>query len=308
MNALKLDITTRGIAYQLATHAPRVLVALAALLGASSCVSAKRYEDAQTAAFTHAEARQTEYDRRRVAEQRVSELNAELERQGRMLEQGESSLANSKLETTVALKDRDSAELMIDQLRSDLARAGQHMAWFSGEKRDLGKALLLAEQRMVDVDRASGKLAELIGAGRDLALVLGDGGGMGDLGLAAKDGRVELEVPAARLFAEGSDALIVDAAPVLAGVARVASAHEPLKITLRAPGDADLEQKRAQRLTQALSERGLAEGRCSIELTPAAAAAAPAPAPAPAPVNPEGPAAEPAAPQPAKPYVFAFAP
>ena len=63
------NIETTALLYQLAAHTPRVLVALAALVGATSCVSAKRYEDAQTAAWTHAEARQVEQDRRRAAEQ-----------------------------------------------------------------------------------------------------------------------------------------------------------------------------------------------------------------------------------------------
>jgi len=299
---------TSLIAYEIATHAPRLLVKLAtlsALVGAASgCVSAKRYEDAETAARMHAEQRQVEQDRRRAAEQRVAELNAELERQVRLAESKESSLASSKLETTVALKEREAADLLIDQLRSDLARAGDHLAWFSNEKRDLGKALLLAQQRMDAVDRAGAELGELIGAGRDLALELGDGGSMGELTLSARDGRVELEVPAVRLFAEGADALVVDAAPVLAGVARVAAGHETLKLVLRAPGDGELHQKRLQSLSQALTERGVAADRVTTELTPGGEAA---PAPAPAPAPDEG-ATEAPSPAPAKPYVIGFSP
>src|SRR5262249_12228797 len=136
---------------------------------------------------------------------------------------------------------------------------------------------------MSEVERASGQLAELIGASRDLALLLGDGQSMGDLGLSARDGRVELEVPAARLFAEASDALIVNAAPVLAAVARAAGAQHPLSVVLHAPGDSEPHKKRAQALLQALVERGVVKDRCSVELTPGAdvpaAAATPAGAP-----------------------------
>ncbi|HVJ19558.1 MAG TPA: hypothetical protein VM686_29260 [Polyangiaceae bacterium] len=317
MKPLNFELPSSAVTYQICTLAPRVLVqfaALAALIGATTgCVSAKRYEDAESAARFQAEGRQAEYDRRVAAEERVRELSARLAQQEQAMAQSQSNLASSKFETTAALKERESASLLIEQLQSDLARAGDHLAWFSKEKRDLGKALLLAEQRMDDVDRASGQLGELIGAGRDLALVLGDGsGGLGELGLSARDGRVELEVPVVRLFAEGSEALVVDAAPVLAGVARVASAHEPLKLVLRAPGDSELHQKRADGLSQALIERGVAQARVSIELTPGgepvpAAAAAPQPSEGSAEAAPEAPAAQPTA-APLKPYVFAFAP
>jgi hypothetical protein len=320
MKALNFESLAATSVYELATFAPRVLVQLAgvaALAGLlNGCVSAKRYEDVESAARAQAEARQAEQDKRRAAEQRIAELSAELENKVGAVELGQSNLASSKLETTVALKQRESAEQLIDQLRSDLARAGDHLAWFSSEKRDLGKALLLAEQRMDDVERASGKLGELIGASRDLALLLGDGESMGELSLGARDGAVELEVPAVRLFAEGSDALVVEAAPVLAGVARSAAAHEALRVVLRAPGDSALHQKRAERLALALTERGVAATRVSSELTPggeAAPAAAPTEAKAAAaPGEEAAPAAPVAAPEPTsaplKPYTFVFVP
>src|SRR5688572_4234979 len=58
------------VTIELIAFAPRLLVklaALGALVGAASgCVSAKRYEDAESAARLHAEGRQAEYDRRRA--------------------------------------------------------------------------------------------------------------------------------------------------------------------------------------------------------------------------------------------------
>lgn len=307
MNAQQSETFSAAAAYQVLTFAPRLVVKLATVAALSGllngCVSAKRYEEAESAVRAQAEARQAEQERRRQAEQRVAALSAELERQGQAVAQSQSSLASSKLETTVALKEREAAEQLVTQLRNDLARAGDHLAWFSSEKRDLGKALLLAEQRIDDVERASQRLGQLIGASRDLALLLGEAETMGELSLGARDGRVELEVPAVRLFAEGGEALVVDAAPVLAGVARVAAAHEPLKLVVRAPGDGELHQKRVERLSQALAERGVAADRVSTELTPGGE-------PKPAPAGAEQAAAaavEPTA-APLKPYVFAFAP
>ncbi|HEV8248051.1 MAG TPA: hypothetical protein VGP93_19890 [Polyangiaceae bacterium] len=306
-----------ALAFELLTFAPRILVQLAAVAALSGlfygCVPAKQYEQAETAARQQAEARKHDREKLRSAEQRIAELSSDLERKYVAIEQGQSTLASSKLETTVALKDREAAQQMVEQLQSDLARAGDHLAWFSSEKNDLGKALLLAEQRMDDVERASAKLGDLIGVSRDLALMLGDSQSMGDLSLSAKDGVVLLEVPEARLFAEGSEALVVDAAPVLAGVARASSAHEPLKLALRPPGSAALDKARAGRLSEALAERGVTRARIAVELpepsaAPAATPAEPAMVPAPDPAGTVAVAPATPAPLTAKSYVFAFVP
>ncbi len=302
--------------YEIATLAPRVLVHLAAVAALSGlvygCVPAKQYEQAETAAREQAEARKLLVVKLQEAEQRAAMLSAALERKHQALENEQSSLEASKFETTVALKDREAAQQLVDQLRSDLARAGDHLAWFSTEKRDLGKALLLAEQRMDAVEDASQKLGELIGMSRDLSLLLGENQGMGDLALGAKDGVVLLEVPESRLFAQGVDALVVDAAPILAGVARASSAHETLKLEVRAPGAMELDKARAGRLADALAERGVVRARVSVSVPsePAPAAAPPA-APAAAPVTAgetDAAVAPPPAPAVAQKYVLAFVP
>ncbi len=307
---------TAATLFELATFAPRVLVHLAAVAALSGfiygCVPAKQYEKAETAAREQAEARKQLMVKLQQAEQRAAMLSVELDRKHQALEHEQSTLDASKLETTVALKDREAAQELVMQLRSDLARAGDHLAWFSTEKRDLGKALLLAEQRMDDVEHASQKLVELVGMSRDLSLLLGENQSMGDLVLGSKDGVVLLEVPESRLFAAGVDALVVDAAPVLAGVARASGAHEPLKIEIRAPGGSELDKARATRLSEALAERGIARARIALDVPNAPAAVTPVPAPAPAadeatePVA--APVAEPAPPAVPKNYVIAFVP
>jgi hypothetical protein len=102
----------------------------------------------------------------------------------------------------------------------------------------------------------------------------------------------------------------------------VAGAHEPLRIVVLAPGDSALHQERAKALKQALTERGVAEARCSVDLTAGSepAAAAPAADAGSSEDDPEGmaddvPAADEvagaeAAPasQPQEPYVFALSP
>ncbi len=274
----------KKLIWHLATSAPRILIQLASV-GAvaglvSSCVPAKQYDEARSAFEAESAARQEETQKRAAAEARLATLTAELEKKQGELDAERANLAASKLESTMALKDREAASQLVSQLQSDLARAGDHLTWFSNEKRDLGKALLLAQERMDRVERASRDLGEMVGMGRDLALLLGENQGMGELSLGARDGRVVLEAPEGRLFAEGADALVVDAAPVLAAIARAANDHQSLKVTIAAPGASELETRRAARLMTALADRGVPRERMTsevIELTPPAKEGAEAP-------------------------------
>jgi flagellar motor protein MotB len=277
----------KKLIWHLATSAPRILVQLASVAAvaglASSCVPAKQYDEARSAFEAESASRKQEMQKREAAEARLAALSAELEKKQGELDAERANLAASKLESTVALKDREAASQLVTQLQSDLARAGDHLAWFSSEKRDLGKALLLAQERMDRVERASRELGEMVGVGRDLALLLGENQGMGELSLGAQDGRLVLEAPEGRLFAEGADALVVDAASVLAAIARAANDHQSLKLTIAAPGASELETRRAARLMTALADRGLLRERMTsevIELAPAKADAAEQTAPA----------------------------
>jgi flagellar motor protein MotB len=287
----------KKLIWHLATSAPRVLVQLAsvaALAGlASSCVPAKQYDEARGAFEAESASRKQEMQKREAAEARLAVLTAELEKKQGELDAERASLAASKLESTMALKDREAASQLVTQLQSDLARAGDHLAWFSSEKRDLGKALLLAQERMDRVERASRDLGEMVGMGRDLALLLGENQGMGELSLGAQDGRVVLETPEGRIFAEGADALVVDAAPLLAAIARAANDHQSLKLTIAAPGASELETRRAARLMTALADRGVPRERMMSEVIEVTAPAK------------EGAAEPPAAP---RLYAFRFSP
>ena len=145
---------------------PRILLQLArigALAGlASSCVPAKQYDEARSAFEAESASRQQEAQKREAAEGRLAALSVELENKQRELDAERARLAAEKLENTMALKDREAASQLVTQLQSDLARAGDHLAWFSSEKRDLGKALLLAQERMDRLERAGRELGEMV--------------------------------------------------------------------------------------------------------------------------------------------------
>jgi outer membrane protein OmpA-like peptidoglycan-associated protein len=240
------------------------------------CVSARHYEEARSVAESETAAHGRTRARLESAVQRIHTLEAELARKEKSIADSESAAAQSKLDTTVAQKEREAAAMLVDQLRSELARAGDHLSSSSREKRDLQQALLLAEQRMLGIELAGKNLGELVAVTRDLALLLEPELEKAELALGAKDGQIVIETDADRLFAPNGDALVAGAAPVLAAVGKASSAHPTLRVIVREPPCAPLAAARAKSLGDALRERGVAASRLSL---PSARSEQPAAAP-----------------------------
>lgn len=280
---------------------------LAVGVGMARCVPAKSYDEARSAAETELTAHGRTRARLEAAHERIRTLEQSLAERERALETGASSVAEAKLETVVASKDREAAMELVEQLRSELARTGNHLVAYSDEKRDLSRALMLAEERVRAIEAAERNLAELVATTRDLSLALGPGFTDSGLEVGARDGQVVLRVPKNKLFAEGSDALVVDAAPVLGAVSKVTHGHPKLSVVLRKPEGDPLAAARVARLGAAFVDRGIPEARLrlpSVEpvAAPVAAEAAPegvvvvatppAAAPAEAPVPSAAPASD----------------
>jgi hypothetical protein len=285
----------------------RFVSVLALGVGMTKCVPAKSYDEARTAAETEFTAHGRTRQRLEAAHERIRALEQSLVERERALETGESSVAAAKLETIVASKDKEAAMDLVEQLRSELARTGSHLTAFSNEKRDLARAVMLAEERVKNLEAAEKNMDELLATARDLTAALGATDKDG-IELGAQDGQLALSIPASRLFAEGSDSLVVDAAPLLGAISTVANEHPRIRVVLGAPEADALGPARVVRLGQALVLRGVPEARLelpAVEPKTAPVAAEPAPSPsadvAAAPGTPDVPAtpanpAEPAAP------------
>jgi hypothetical protein len=299
----------------------RVASVLALGIGLTSCVPAKSYDEARTAAETEFTAHARTRARLETAHQRVQVLEQTLAERERALETGESSAAEAKLETIVLSKDKEAALALVEQLRSELARTGSHLHAYSDEKRDLARALMLAEERVRAIEAAERNLAELVTTASALSLALGPSLEDGSVEIGARAGEIVVSVPSSKLFAEGSDALVVDAAPVLGAVAKVSVEHTAVRVVLRAPEGAPLGEQRVMRLGAALRDRGVPESRLVLPsvptrseepaIAPDASAKAspsdpnPANAPAPGDAAPAPSVAEPAPEAPAR-YEIAF--
>jgi len=283
---------------------------LALTVGMASCVPAKNYDEARTAAETEFSAHGKTRSRLEAAHQRIQTLEQTLAERERALETGESSVAAAKLETIVVGKDREAAVQLVEQLRSELARTGNHLVAYSNEKRNLAQALLFAEERVRAIEAAEKNLTALVATARDLTTMLG--ADMKDSGIevGAKDGQIVLSVFAGKLFADGSDSLVVEAAPVLGAVSKVSGEHGSVRVILRAPEGASLGEARIARLHGALKDRGVPEARLvlpsrpvreaksSEEPTTAPVAIGPVPSKE---ASPEGEATDPVAAKPAMP-------
>jgi len=230
-------------------------------IGMASCVPAKNYEEARSAAETEFGAHGKTRSRLEAAHQRIRALEQTLAERERALETGASSVAAAKLESIVVGKDKEAALELVEQLRSELARTGNHLVAFSDEKRTLAQALVFAEERVRSIEAAEKNLGELIATARDLAIAVGPEMKESGIELGARDGQIVLGLPRKMLFADGTDDLVVDAAPVLSAVGKVTSEHTVVRLVLRGPEKAPLVEARIARLGAALRDRGIPENR-----------------------------------------------
>lgn len=238
----------------------RAASALLIATSATGCVAQKHYDEARSAAEGEAAAHERTRERLEASMQRISQLEAALSERERSLAADESAVAASKLESTVATKDKEAAIQLVEELRSELARTGDNLVLFARDKRDMAETLRVAEERMANVEIASKRLGELVLATRDLSLALDSELSQGSVELGAHDGQVVLGVKPELLFDADADMIASGADPVLAAVGKVSAAHPTLHVVLREPAGA-VASVRLRRLGDALRARGVAESR-----------------------------------------------
>jgi flagellar motor protein MotB len=294
----------------------RIASCLLVATSATGCVASKHYDEARFVAESEATAHARTRERLEASMQRIHALEAELSEKERNLAAGANLAEESKLASTVATKEKEAAVQLVEQLRSELARTGDHLLLFAKEKRDLAQTLLVAEQRMGDIETAGKHLTELVATTRDLALELQSELEKGSLELAARDGQVIVGIPSDKLFVANGDTLVMEAGPALAALGKVSARHPTLRVIVREPVPSTSSSVRLQRLSDALRERGVVDSKLVL---PAARMEQPAPAPVvvttAAPANGAQDNADPAGAAPAAPaaaaparYEIAFAP
>jgi hypothetical protein len=235
---------------------------------ATGCVPAKNYEEARSVAESEAQAHERTRQRLEASMERIRTLEDQLNAREQSLAADESVTAESKLATAVATKEKEAAVELVDELRSELARTGDHLMIFAREKHDLAQTLLVAEQRMADIELASKHLNELVATTRDLSLALRDELEGGRVELIARDGQVIVGIQPEVLFDSGADNLAPTSAPLVAALGKVSAQHPSLRVLLR-ESEAAPASARLLHLGEALRERGVTGSRLVLPSQPA---------------------------------------
>jgi len=262
-------LSSFSLTSRLALRAASVLMVASSATG---CVPAKNYEEVRSVAESEAKAHEHTRQRLEASMDRIHTLEQELKAREQSLNVDENATAESKLATAVATKEKEAAVELVEQLRSELARTGDHLMIFAREKQDLAQTLLIAERRMADIELAGKKLDELVATTRDLSLALRDELAQGTVELGAKEGQVVVGMKPDVLFGvEGGDLVAPAAAPLLAAVGKVSVEHPSLRVLVRESSGAAA-SPRLLRLGDALRERGVTGSRLVL---PSSGTAAP---------------------------------
>ena len=262
--------------YQGVALAPRLVLhvaSVAAVAGSlSACVPASQYEEAKSASEVELAARQRAEVELSATRSKLDAATVELNQREQKLAETEQSVSESKLESSVAVKERDEATGLVDQLRGELARVGDNLRSYAEQKADLEKSLQAAQARKLELERNEAHTVAIARLTRDLTSALGDRVTSGDLMIDVRDGRVLLSASPELWFNDdGSLRAGMDGA--LSAVSRVLTLHSASALELALPV-ADAE-KRGPALLSALSSRGVAASRMKLApLAPASAAGA----------------------------------
>ena len=255
------------------------------------CVPITRFEEAESAAAVEAEARRRAALELESTRQRVGELEATLQARDAELEARQRTLDEQQLASSISDKQRQENASLVEQLRSELSRTGEHLKSYSDDKTRLERELLAAQQAVPPLDSAAGPAPDAASAAGseqvaasasapvpapvavpaptsppepresapDLgALARGVSAALAAVGLDQKvkvttrsDG-VELKIAEASLFEDDSAALRPSMAALFAAAARLSGADPSLSGGLR-------EADHDARLSPALGEERRAQ-------------------------------------------------
>lgn len=229
------DPRTLRVLFQGVALAPRLLLhvaSIAALAGLfAACVPATRYEEAKSASEVQLAGRQRAEAELAATQHRLDAALSELGQRDRKLNESEQSVSESKLESTLLVKQRDEATGLVDQLRSELARVGDNLRTYAEQKAELEKSLQAAQARKLELEQNEARTVAVALLTRDLTAALGERVTRGDVRIDVSDGRVLLRAAPELWF--NDDASVRSAMEdVLTALGRVLSLHPQSNVEL----------------------------------------------------------------------------
>ncbi len=197
-------------------------LALLAPATAGCVVPAARYEEARSAIGVEQEANRRMIAQLRDIDEKLQQADAALRQKEQELEAKDRRIAEVELASSIKEQEKVDASELVDQLRGELARVGDHLHAFADDKKRLSEALSAAEaraQRLSEAERLANETGAVV---RDLSVLLHEAVGTGDVELEVIDGRAVLRMPREALTGEK---LSATADKSLVALGRVAALH-----------------------------------------------------------------------------------
>jgi hypothetical protein len=236
-----------------------------AFASAGCFVPATRYEEARSALLVEQEAHRRTQARLVAVSRDHDKLDAQLGEREKRIHQLEIDLAEARLGSEIAASERKFAVELVEQLRGELGRTGDHLRVFADDKRKLAAALEAAELRAKRLEQCEQTATDNALIVRDTALALHEPIANGELELVLLDGKAALRIASSELVGETPEPL---GQRVLATLARVALAHPDARLEIREEGatgtDGEVATARVKRVADRLGAHGLSADRVAL--------------------------------------------
>jgi hypothetical protein len=252
---------------------PLVCAALLSPLAAGCVVPQNRYDE--VSAKLH-----EEEALRRKSEAELARLSADIVRLSQALDGKEQSLlaregdlANAQLEAERISREKTDAVELVEQLRGELSRVGEHLREYSGRKQELEAALGRAEARAKELEAAERGIASKVLVMRDVSLALAEPAAAGKVVITTVEGKPTVRFDAREVFSGKGTELKSD---MVAALERIALAVAPrgevhLELSDLSAEAATPEDRiaRLERVADLFSGKGIGFERLGFAVTPA---------------------------------------
>ncbi len=242
---------------------------LSGLLLVAGCVPATRYEEAQSALNAERTAHRRTLSRAYHLQRQLADAHTAATAATKRLEEHEQKLAAVNLDAKLAGSARDNAVGTVEQLRSELARAGDHLRVFSQEKQELVKALAAATARSESGAENAQLTSERAHMVRDISLTFHDKLASGSYELTFGDGRPVLLVPLSAVMS--GDQLSTGGQELVRKLGEFLALHAEARLVVSLEGPDAGSPARIKQLREQLTSRGLSAQHVTFNETGAAA-------------------------------------
>jgi hypothetical protein len=235
-------------------------------------VPQNRYDEAVVRLHGEETAHKKDADDLARTKAELARLNQTLGTREESLTAREGELSQAKLDSDRVSTERDDAVILVEQLRGELARVGDHLREFSDQKRELEGALTEADARAKRLDLAEKSVEAKVLLVRDMALAMGDASTKGVVLVTVVDGKPAVRLDAREVFSENGSEVLPGTSAIFGRLAAVIAPRQGARVEIgdRATDSVSPEDRivRLQRVADLLSEKGLGLDRIGLAVAP----------------------------------------